>query len=95
MRCNYLRESGADAVAIARGSLGNPWIFSQARALLGGAAAVRGPTPAERGRVLMQLVEGEFRFYGPPLALRRLPAAAATLPNFCPRRRPFGRQSGR
>src|SRR5436309_3356950 len=29
----YLRESGADTVAIGRGCLGNPWIFQQARAL--------------------------------------------------------------
>jgi tRNA-dihydrouridine synthase B len=81
---NYLRESGADAVAIARGSLGNPWIFSQARAIVCGAAAMRGPTPAERGRVLLQLVEGEFRFYGPPLALRRLPRTSGYFAQFLP-----------
>ena len=33
----------------------------------------RGPTLAERGRALLQLVEGEFHLYGVPLALRRLP----------------------
>lgn len=31
-----LAETGATAVMVARGSYGNPWIFSQARALLGG-----------------------------------------------------------
>ena len=31
-----LTETGATAVMVARGSYGNPWIFSQARALLGG-----------------------------------------------------------
>src|SRR5579872_760598 len=34
----YLAESGADAVAIGRGCLGNPWIFRQARALVQGGA---------------------------------------------------------
>jgi tRNA-dihydrouridine synthase B len=68
-----LRETGADAVGIARGCLGNPWIFRQARELWIGGSAGPLPTPAERGRVLVQLVEGEFHLYGAPLALRRLP----------------------
>jgi tRNA-dihydrouridine synthase len=68
----YLRQSGADAVAVGRGCLGNPWIFSQARALHRGGAASQ-PTLAERGRVLLRLIAGEFHLYGAPLALRRLP----------------------
>jgi tRNA-dihydrouridine synthase B len=69
----YLRESGADAVAIGRGCLGNPWIFRQARALLSGGANLPPPTPAERGRVLLRLVEAEFQYYGAAAGLRRLP----------------------
>jgi nifR3 family TIM-barrel protein len=69
----FLRETGADAVAIGRGCLGNPWIFHQARALVLGNSPVRPPTAAERGRVLLRLAEGEFRYYGPHVALRRLP----------------------
>ena len=68
-----LETTGVDAVAIGRGCLGNPWIFRQARALLGGGSRPAAPTLAERGRVLLQLIEGEFQIYGPPLALRRLP----------------------
>ena len=68
-----LAETGVDAVAIGRGCLGNPWIFRQARALLSGAAEAAPPTLAERGRLMLQLIEGEFQLYGPPLALRRLP----------------------
>ena len=82
---HFLRESGADAVAIARGCAGQSVdFFARPVALLGGATAVRGPTPAERGRVLMQLVEGEFRLYGPPLALRRLPRTSGYFAQFLP-----------
>ncbi len=82
----FLRETGADGVAIGRGCLGNPWIFRQSRALLLGQPAPRPPTPAERGRVLLQLVEGEFRYYGTGPALRRLARTscyfARLLPDF-------------
>jgi nifR3 family TIM-barrel protein len=66
-----IRETGCDAAAIGRGALGNPWIFRQAAALLSGTAVAQ-PTLAERGRVLLQLIEGEFHLYGPTVALRRL-----------------------
>lgn len=68
----YLAESGADAVAIGRGCLGNPWIFRQARALVQGGAEVPPPTLPERGRALLGLVEGEFEYYGAAAAQRRL-----------------------
>ena len=69
----FLKETGADGVAIGRGCLGNPWIFQQARSLVLGGATVASPTPADRARALLQLVEGEFSYYGNHLALRRLP----------------------
>ena len=82
----FLRESGADAVAIGRGCLGNPWIFRQAQAMWCGSAAVAPPTQRERGRVMLQLVEDEFRFYGTVVALRRLPRTscyfARSLPGY-------------
>ncbi len=77
-----LRQSGADAVAIGRGCLGNPWIFRQARTLWSGGKDVQGPTAAERARVMLQLVEDEFRFYGPTVALRRLPRTAGYFARF-------------
>jgi tRNA-dihydrouridine synthase B len=83
---NRLRDSGADAVSIGRGCLGNPWIFRQTQALLTGNAVSGPPSRTERGRVLLQLVEGEFRFYGPVVALRRLARTscyfAKDLPDF-------------
>ena len=84
MRVRFLRETGADGVAIGRGCLGNPWIFRQARALVQGGAEVRPPVPSERGRVLLQLVEGEFQLYGPTLALRRLARTSCYFAKFVP-----------
>ncbi len=80
----FLRESGADAVSIGRGCLGNPWIFAQARALWQGLPPPRTPTRAERGRALLQLVEGEFRFYGPVVAARRLARTSCYFARFLP-----------
>jgi tRNA-dihydrouridine synthase B len=67
-----LAETGADAVAIGRGCLGNPWIFQQAHALWSGNALPPAPSAFQRGKALVELVEGEFRLYGPGLASRRL-----------------------
>ncbi len=80
----FLKETGADGVAIGRGCLGNPWIFQQARALVLGGATVPDPNVNERARVLLQLVEGEFDLYGSPLALRRLPRVACYFAKFLP-----------
>ena len=66
----FLRESHADGVSIGRGCLGNPWIFTQARALLnGGKRPRRTAAFATAARqALLQLVEGEFQLYGAQLA---------------------------
>ena len=78
----FLKETGADGVAIGRGCLGNPWIFQQARALVLGGATLAPPNNGERARVLLQLVEGEFDFYGSHLALKRLPRVACYFAKF-------------
>jgi tRNA-dihydrouridine synthase B len=80
----FLRETGADGVAIGRGCLGNPWLFQQARALVLGVGGTRAPTRAERGRALLQLVEGEFSLYGPQLAQRRLARTSCYFAKFLP-----------
>lgn len=77
-----LRETGADGAAIGRGCLGNPWIFQHARALLNGSTAMSVPTASERARVLLNLVEGEFDYYGNPMALRRLPRTSCYFAKF-------------
>ena len=80
----FLKETGADGVAIGRGCLGNPWIFQQARALILGGATIGPPNVGERARVLLQLVEGEFDFYGSHLAVKRLPRVACYFAKFLP-----------
>lgn len=80
----FLRESGADAVAIGRGCLGNPWIFRQARSLWQGGGDVAPPTKAERARAVLALVEGEFHLYGANLALRRLARVSCYFAKFLP-----------
>lgn len=47
-------ETGCDGVAIARGALGNPWIFPAVRLLLNGNGAVADPTVAERAEVMIR-----------------------------------------
>ena len=82
----FLKETGADGVAIGRGCLGNPWIFQQARSLVTGGATIAPPNMSERARVLLQLVAGEFDFYGNHFAVKRLPRVACyfakPLPDF-------------
>ena len=80
----FLRETGADGVAIGRGCLGNPWIFKQSRELFQTGVTGRDPSPVERGRALLQLIEGEFRYYGAPLALRRLARTSCYFAKFVP-----------
>jgi len=43
-----LERTGADAVMVARGAQGNPWIFREARALLAGEPLPEPPTPFDR-----------------------------------------------
>ena len=78
-----LQATGADGVGIGRGCLGNPWIFRQGQALLQG-GIVRPPLSSERGRALLQLVEGEVHLYGPTLALRRLARTSCYFARFVP-----------
>lgn len=48
------RETGCDGVMIARGSFGQPWIFTQARALLDGTPVPATPPVEERFRIALE-----------------------------------------
>jgi tRNA-dihydrouridine synthase B len=43
-----LEQTGVDAVMVARGAQGNPWIFREARALIDDGVALQPPSPFER-----------------------------------------------
>jgi nifR3 family TIM-barrel protein len=73
-----MRETGCDLAGIARGCLGRPWIFAEARALHLGQAAPEAPDAQRRGRLLLDLVADELRFYGPQLGGRRIPRTACS-----------------
>jgi tRNA-dihydrouridine synthase B len=47
-------ETGCDAIMIARGSHGTPWLFRQARAALDGRDVPGDPTPADRFRICLE-----------------------------------------
>ena len=47
-----LDQTGVDGVTVARGCIGNPWIYCEARALLAGDPLPDPPTVPEQGRVI-------------------------------------------
>ncbi len=49
-----LVETGVDGVTVARGCIGNPWIYREARALLAGDALPNPPAIPEQGRVIRE-----------------------------------------
>lgn len=48
-----LKESGADGILIARGGIGNPWIFQETKAILQGRELPK-PTLQEQGEVILR-----------------------------------------
>lgn len=59
-----MRETGVDGVTVARGAIGNPWIFEQCRALAEGKPLPPPPTLAEQRRVLERHWELAEQLYG-------------------------------
>lgn len=49
-----LEQTGVDGVTVARGAIGNPWIFAEARALFDGEPLPEPPSVAEQGRVILR-----------------------------------------
>jgi tRNA-dihydrouridine synthase len=58
-----LQDTGADAVALARGVMGNPWLFREAAAALQGVPLPLPPTPQERLATLHDHAEALVSWY--------------------------------
>lgn len=65
---HILRYTGCDGVMIGRGSFGNPWIFSGAKALLAGAAPPPPPDIAQRMDVALSQIEAAAELKGERVA---------------------------
>ncbi len=60
-----MRETGIDGVTVARGAIGNPWIFQQARALAAGQPLPAPPTLHEQRDVLREHFRLAEQIYEP------------------------------
>ena len=67
-----IQETGVDGVTAARGSIGNPWIFQQAAALLRGEPLPEAPSVFEQADVIRQHFEFALRVYSEKRAVRQL-----------------------
>ncbi len=60
-----MAETGIDGVTVARGAIGNPWIFAQARALAAGLPLPAPPSVLQQRQVLQRHWELAEEIYGP------------------------------
>ena len=60
-----LEQTGVDGVTAARGAIGNPWIFSQARALAAGLPLPAPPTLFEQKAIIAEHYRLAEELYGP------------------------------
>jgi tRNA-dihydrouridine synthase B len=61
---NMIRQTGVDGVTVARGCIGNPWIFSQCRALAAGLPLPAPPSLHEQAAVLREHYALAEELYG-------------------------------
>jgi nifR3 family TIM-barrel protein len=67
-----LDRTGVDGVSVARGAIGNPWIFAQTRALLAGSPALPWPTIHEQREALRDHWRLAVELHGEQLAGRSM-----------------------
>jgi tRNA-dihydrouridine synthase len=66
---DMLRYTGVDGVTVARGAIGNPWVFQQARALAAGLPLPEPPTLFEQRDVIAEHYRLAEELYGPERCL--------------------------
>ena len=62
---DMMQQTGVDGVTVARGAIGNPWIFQQAHALLHGEPLPPAPTLHEQREVMERHYSLAEQLYGP------------------------------
>jgi tRNA-dihydrouridine synthase len=69
---DMIRSTGVDGVTVARGAIGNPWIFGQVRALSAGMPLPPAPTVHEQREVIAEHYRLAEELYGPQLCGRQM-----------------------
>jgi tRNA-dihydrouridine synthase B len=82
-----LKDSGVDGVAIARGAVGNPWIFRELRAILEGRQPSAPPDMKEQGQVVLEHFELVSQLYGEKKSVRYMRKFLARYCKLHPQRR--------
>ncbi|MEZ6071659.1 MAG: tRNA-dihydrouridine synthase [Pirellulales bacterium] len=67
-----LRQTGVDGVTVARGAIGNPWIFREVRALAAGKPLPAPPSVHEQREVILEHFALAERVYGESKAGRQM-----------------------
>lgn len=68
---NMIEQTGVDGVSVARGCIGNPWIFTQARAIMAGEQPLP-PTLAQQRDVLVEHFDLSVKLHGEDRAGRMM-----------------------
>jgi tRNA-dihydrouridine synthase B len=69
---NMISQTGVDGVTVARGAIGNPWIFAQARALAAGLPLPEPPGLHEQREVIREHYRLASEIYGPDVCGRQM-----------------------
>jgi tRNA-dihydrouridine synthase B len=69
---DMMRATGVNGVTVARGAIGNPWIFAQARALATGEPLPAPPSVHEQREVIREHFRLAEEVYGPMLCGRQM-----------------------